>query len=86
MRCRLLLLLTVLLLACGDEVPVPASQTDDNQARFAALRSSILPTTEELAFEAVRWRPSLRAALEEARATRRPVVLWAMNGHPLGMT
>jgi hypothetical protein len=55
-------------------------------ATFEALRDAILPSAEERAFEAVGWRPSFGEAVREAREQGRPVLLWAMNGHPLGCT
>jgi hypothetical protein len=46
----------------------------------------ILPAPEELAWSEIPWRPSLWEALAEAREQGQPVLLWAMNGHPLGCT
>ncbi len=56
------------------------------EARFDALRDSILPGADELRWQEIGWRTSLREALPEASAQGRPVLLWAMNGHPLGCT
>ena len=44
----------------------------------------IRPSVDDLRFEEVPWRPSLSAAMREAQAADKPVLLWAMNGHPLG--
>lgn len=46
----------------------------------------IRPSTEELGWRAVRWHRSLSEAAEEAKALQRPILLWAMNGHPCGET
>jgi len=64
----------------GGEAPAPAADA------FAARLQRILPTGEELAFLAVPWRTELRTALVEGDAQDKPVLLWAMNGHPLGQT
>ncbi|MBZ0150157.1 MAG: hypothetical protein K8J09_01395 [Planctomycetes bacterium] len=53
---------------------------------FAARLATIVPAADELAFRAVPWRTELRAAALEADAADKPVLLWAMNGHPLGQT
>lgn len=46
----------------------------------------ILPSAEDAAWERLGWRTELHAAAAEARALQRPVLLWAMNGHPCGLT
>ena len=43
-------------------------------------------TPEELKWEKLAWRTELGAAAQEARALQRPILLWAMNGHPCGLT
>ena len=40
----------------------------------------------ELAWEQIPWRPSFLTGLREAAAAEKPVLLWVMNGHPLGCT
>lgn len=46
----------------------------------------IRPSGEELGWRAVRWHSSLSEAAEEAKKLKRPILLWAMNGHPCGET
>ena len=46
----------------------------------------ILPSAEETQWEKLGWRPELGAAVQEARSLQRPILLWAMNGHPCGLT
>lgn len=46
----------------------------------------IRPNDEELSFERIGWRNSFWPAVEEARELGRPLLLWTMNGHPLGCT
>jgi hypothetical protein len=46
----------------------------------------IRPSREELGWRAVRWHRSLSEAAEEAERLERPILLWAMNGHPCGET
>ena len=49
-------------------------------------RDAIAPTSEEDAFRGIGWRPSLGEGLVEGQARDMPVLVWAMNGHPLGLT
>ena len=79
-------LLPVLLLpaplrgADGEPPPLLAPEN------FSALRDRILPTPAEEEWRRIPWRASLLDAAREARRLDRPILLWAMNGHPLGCT
>jgi hypothetical protein len=53
---------------------------------LADWRATIEPSPEELEWTAIPWRASFFGALAEAQASGRPILLWAMNGHPLGCT
>ncbi|MEM8713275.1 MAG: hypothetical protein AAGG01_20205 [Planctomycetota bacterium] len=46
----------------------------------------IRPNADELSYEAIGWRNAFWPAVEEARRLGRPILLWTMNGHPLGCT
>jgi hypothetical protein len=67
--------LTLLFLACS----APAQEID-------TILRHVLPKADELAWQSIRWRPTLWGAVVEAQAERKPILLWAMNGHPLGLT
>lgn len=71
-------LLTFLLQA--PQTPVPTVQ---DHARWLA---AIEPNATELAYQAIPWRNEFWPAVQEARALGRPILLWTMNGHPLGCT
>jgi hypothetical protein len=55
-------------------------------ASLATVVQQVVPKPDELAWRAIPWRATLRAGLLDATAERKPVLLWAMNGHPLGTT
>ena len=57
-----------------------------NEGSFESLRDAVRPRPEELAFLKIDWHASFHAAVNEAVAADRPILLWAMNGHPLGCT
>ena len=58
---------------------------DLTDATFEKLRDAIRPTDEELVFMKVGWRPTFWDAVREAQETDKPILLWAMNGHPLAL-
>ena len=64
--------------------PLPAQEL--TEATFEKWYSYILPKEKDLAWRRIDWRPTLREGLLEARRLERPILFWAMNGHPLGCT
>jgi hypothetical protein len=46
----------------------------------------ICPQAKEECYLEIPWRESFYIAINEARETDRPILLWTMNGHPLGCT
>ena len=72
--------LCVLLLCAPAYAQVVTDATIERQLE------AILPSAKELAWRSAAWRPELRQALLEANELDRPIMLWAMNGHPLGQT
>ena len=59
---------------------------EPSDQRFAQCRDLVLPSEDELAWRRIPWRDTLAAAVLEANDLDKPVLLWAMNGHPLGCT
>jgi len=65
----------------------PRSTGDELQGRaLEAWLCEIQPAPAELEWTAIPWRASFGAAVLEAEEQAKPVLLWAMNGHPLGCT
>lgn len=60
--------------------------TELNDQTFAQLRDAIVPGAEEQSYLEIPWRESFVTAVNEAETDGRPILLWAMNGHPLGCT
>lgn len=79
----LLCSLTLCGLAAAED---PSSDLTLTRANLDALHARIVPQDQDQDFLAIPWRAALWPALEEARGLDRPVLLWAMNGHPLGCT
>lgn len=53
---------------------------------FDAWCAAIRPSASDAAFRSIPWRLDLGNALETALVEQRPVLLWLMDGHPLGPT
>jgi len=54
--------------------------------RADEVRAAVVPSAADLAFTAIGWRASFWEAVVEAHRADRPILLWAMNGHPLACT
>jgi hypothetical protein len=67
-------------------VAAPALGQELNEETFEGWRDAILPDASELVWSEIPWRPTYWEALQEAQQLEKPVLLWAMNGHPLGCT
>lgn len=55
-------------------------------ATFAGLWEHVVPEGSELAWQRIGWRGVLADAVQEAQRADKPLLVWAMNGHPLGCT
>ena len=53
---------------------------------YAEIRDAIRPSEEENSWKKIGWRNAFWPAVQEARELGRPILLWTMNGHPLGCT
>jgi hypothetical protein len=57
-----------------------------NDQSYAQWRDQIRPKSAELCFATVPWLPTFWEAVTAAHAEDKPILLWAMNGHPLACT
>ena len=65
----------------ADSPPQPV-----DAGNFAAWRSHLQPSEDELRWRQVPWHDNLADGLADASVARKPLLLWLMNGHPLGCT
>jgi hypothetical protein len=63
--------------AAGAVEPIPAGQ-------FKALHALIKPQKGEEKWTRIPWLTSLWEARKRAAAEGKPILLWEMDGHPLG--
>ncbi len=71
------------LLAAGSARLETPALTDQN---FAQWRDFIRPKPQECRWEQIPWQTSLWDAAVTANKQDKPILLWAMNGHPLACT
>ncbi|GJM20717.1 MAG: hypothetical protein DHS20C15_06320 [Planctomycetota bacterium] len=76
-----------LALACAAPV---ASHDAESDALPPALQAEVtrlvLPDANEDAWRTLPWIPAYADAVIEAERVDKPLLMWAMNGHPLGCT
>ena len=53
---------------------------------FAAWRDHISPTAAELRWTQIPWLTTFGDGIAQADSQDKPLLLWVMNGHPLGCT
>jgi hypothetical protein len=52
--------------------------------QFSKLHALIKPKADEAKWEEIPWLASLWEARQKAAAQGKPILLWEMDGHPLG--
>ncbi len=72
--------------AMAGHVATPSG--DDGQAlddsTFAEWREYLTPTEPEMCWRTIPWRETFQQAVRDSQIEGKPILLWAMNGHPLG--
>ena len=68
------------------EGPPAKAKVELNDQNYAAWRKHILPDTGELAWQEIPWQTTFKDGIVAADTAGKPVLLWTMNGHPLGCT
>jgi len=76
----LLLLITVPFTTAFAQGPVLDDET------MAEWREHILPSGDDLAWQAIPWHTTFAEGIQRANEADRPLLLWVMNGHPFGCT
>lgn len=77
----------VLVCALGLEFSACSQPTSEFPAeQFDELHALTKPKVEEEQWRAIPWMTSLWEARRRAAAEGKPILLWEMDGHPLGST
>ena len=70
-----------LLAAEGESLPPPKLS-----AVNAKFRDLVVPNAREASYRKIPWRTSILQGIVEAQKHDKPVMIYLMNGHPLGCT
>ena len=73
---------TLVVVLAGAEGP----SADLNDKTFASWCDRIRPKAQDRCFETVPWLPTFWDGVMTAQQEDKPILLWAMNGHPLACT
>ncbi len=68
------------------EVPPVAADVPLTVENYDVWREHILPTATELAWQEIPWLTTFKDGVLAANTEQKPLLLWTMNGHPLGCT
>ena len=73
-------MISAILLTLAQQAVEPNAQNFQEWLKF------VQPDAQEQAYKEVDWRNHFWTAVQEAKGLGRPILLWTMNGHPLGCT
>jgi hypothetical protein len=76
-------IVSALLASAALAAPVAASEQVTPE-RFKQLHALIKPAASEEKWAQIPWLASLWEARQQAAAEGKPILLWEMDGHPLG--
>lgn len=65
---------------------VMATGWEPTAENYESLIKAIQPSAKENKWKDIGWRSQFWPAVKEAKELGRPILLWTMNGHPLGCT
>jgi hypothetical protein len=68
------------------ELPPVAADIGLNEENYVVWRDHILPDPTEMAWEQIPWLTTFKDGILAADTSAKPLLLWTMNGHPLGCT
>lgn len=57
-----------------------------NKQNYQAWRDHIMPQQSELNWQKIPWLTTFKDGVLAADVAQKPLLLWTMNGHPLGCT
>ncbi len=66
------------------DAPPDKLQQPQRSAEYARWRDYLLPSASEQSHRTIPWRASVLHGLIDAQKQDKPILLFLMNGHPLG--
>ena len=85
-RCLLAWVAATAAVVLSSRAAFAAAAADDaiGRERFEALHALIKPSPRELAWTKIPWMTRLWEARQRAAREGKPILLWEMDGHPMG--
>lgn len=63
-----------------------AQAPQPTEASFARWKQYLQPSAQDQRWQEISWHPVFWEGVQHARSQDKPILLWVMNGHPLGCT
>jgi hypothetical protein len=63
-----------------------AQQHELTEASFSRWKQYLQQSAQEQRWQEISWHAVFWEGVQRARAQDKPILLWVMNGHPLGCT
>jgi hypothetical protein len=63
-----------------------AQQVEPTEDNFARWKAYLQPSAQEQRWQQISWHSVFWDGVRHARTQDKPILLWVMNGHPLGCT
>lgn len=76
--------LTMIACSAAGQDATPTPDTGLTPETFDSWRAYIEPEAAELRWLQIPWRDTFYQGIRDSQIEGKPVLLWAMNGHPLG--
>lgn len=57
-----------------------------NSKNIEKIKKHILPEKSKVTWQTIPWLSTMTEGVVKAQEEKKPIFLWAMNGHPLGCT
>ena len=69
-----------------DASPLPYEPSQVRPDWVESFEQRIVPSRGEMAWDSIPWLSTYAEGVAAAQEQNRPLLMWAMNGHPLGCT
>ena len=63
-----------------------AQTSEPNEGSFLRWKQYLQQSSQEQRWQEISWHAVFWEGVQHARAQDKPILLWVMNGHPLGCT
>jgi hypothetical protein len=71
---------------CAAATAAPGQQYEPTEESFPRWKQYLQQSAQEQRWQELSWHAVFWEGVQHARAQDRPILLWVMNGHPLGCT